>query len=355
MSELKKCIKLLIENDTISIIRNDVAIIDDIPADKLDDVLADIEKMAKEANKKLDDYLDDLAKHGNQSYKALNMWKVFKYDDLLKVPPIKKPCFLAGTLVRTVNGLQPIEQIQIGDLVHAYNFDIQKVEHKPVTELFVSSCDKYVEIYTSTDIIKATGAHRFWIPAKNKWVKARELSTSMSFQDSAGKSIDILDLKIVDKIEKTYNFEVEDLHNYYVGKDQVLSHNKSIKDSIFASTDIIEVKFYKILDPQVQPIYVGQTIQDFDTRFAQHRRDPKKTSWVDKMRGVFEIELTDGKPGTYKMTPYEAAVTELYEINHNKGTTKSMEVFKNKSKPIGRRKFEYFKKHGSFNPCIFYA
>jgi hypothetical protein len=281
------------------------------------------------------------------------MWKIFTYDDLLKVPPVKKPCFLAGTLIKTSNGNKAIEQIALGDEVFAYDFETKKAVLKPVTELFENVCDRYIEIYTSHDKIEATGAHRFWIPSKNKWVKARELSIGMKFQDIEGKSIEILDLKIIDQVEKTYNFEVEDLHNYYVGKDQVLSHNKSLKDSIFASKEFIEVNFYSLDDFSKQPMYVGQTVQELPERFAQHMKDPKKASWANKIDGIFRLPI-NGKRGPFKMTPYEAAITEMYEIKYNKGTTKSLEAFKNKQNPIGRRKFEYFKKHGTFNPCQFF-
>lgn len=353
MSQIKKCIKLLVDKDNFSILRNDVNILDNIPADKLDDVLADLEKAAKDAGKTLDDYLDDMARHGRQSYKALKMWKLFTYEDLLKVPPIKKPCFLAGTLVKTESGLKPIEQIQKGELVYAYNFEKQQAELKPVTELFTNVCDQYINIFTPKGKIQATGAHRFWIPAKNKWVKARELTTDMCFLNAQGEYIKIEKLNMIDQVEKTYNFEVADLHNYFVGLDEILSHNKSIKDSIFASTEILEINFYKIDDVIQQPMYVGQTTQDYAIRFGQHRRDPKKADWVKKMEGVFRLQV-NGKSGPFSMTPYEAAVTELYEINYYKGTTKSLEPFKNKQKPIGKRKFKYFKKYNTFNPCQFY-
>ena len=281
------------------------------------------------------------------------MWNDFKYTDLIEIPPAKKPCFLAGTLIKTVKGLIPIEQIKVNDYVYSYNFKSLKSELKSVSELFVSSCDKYIEISTTNDIIKATGGHRFWIPDLNKWVKACELSIGMTFQNIDCKNVEIIDLIIIEQKEKTYNFEVVDLHNYYVGNDQVLSHNKSMKESIFASTDKIDIKFYKIIDSKDEAMYVGQTIQKIGARYDQHLKDPKKASWANKMRGISEIELIEDIPGPYKMTPYEAAVVELYEINNKKGTTKSIIGIKNKSKPIGKRKFDYFKEHGNFNPCLF--
>lgn len=72
------------------------------------------------------------------------------------------------------------------------------------------------------------------------------------------------------------------------------------------------------------------------------------------MSGVLEIQI-NGKSGPFKMTPYEAAVVELYEINSRGGVRKGNKGLYNKQKPIGMKKFDYFKKHGTFNPCKYYV
>src|SRR5690606_31213270 len=46
------------------------------------------------------------------------MWDDFSYEELLKIPPVKKPCFLAGTVVKTEFGSFPIEDIAIGQKIY---------------------------------------------------------------------------------------------------------------------------------------------------------------------------------------------------------------------------------------------
>lgn len=46
------------------------------------------------------------------------------------------PCFAAGTLVHTSNGLVPIEQIKVGDLVLSQPEDGGELSYKPVTRTF---------------------------------------------------------------------------------------------------------------------------------------------------------------------------------------------------------------------------
>lgn len=134
--------------------------------------------------------------------------------------------------------------------------------------------------------------------------------------------------------------------------DIELTYNTRV--SRFASTDLIDVEFYEILGEKRETIYVGQTRQGIGKRFDQHRRDPKKILWRNKMKGVFELSM-NGKSGPFKMTPYEAAVVELYEINARGGVRKNNKGLYNKQRPIGKKKFEQFKKLGTFNPCNFYV
>ena len=53
-------------------------------------------------------------------------------------------CFAAGTLIHTINGLVPIENIQVGDLVLAKPENGGEQSYKPVTQTFSHVSDKLV-------------------------------------------------------------------------------------------------------------------------------------------------------------------------------------------------------------------
>ena len=286
------------------------------------------------------------------------MWDDFKYKDLFDTPP-KKPCFLSGTIVKTEKGSQFIEGITIGQKIYAYNFDKKCSELKTVTQTFTNRADMYIRIITSNGVIEATGQHRFWIPDDNKWLMANSLSVGMRLLTAKYELVTIQTLEIITDSVKTYNLEVDEHHNYFVGIDEVLTHNKT-RVSLFASTELIDVEFY-IFKELNEPVYVGQTQQGIYVRAQQHeyeyKKNPSKKIWMKKRPALSHIilnELSELEP-PYKMTPYEAAVTELYEINANGGTRKNNKGLYNKQKPIGRKKFDHFKELGIFNPCKFYV
>ncbi|WP_430613960.1 polymorphic toxin-type HINT domain-containing protein [Flavobacterium sp. JP2137] len=317
-------------------------------------------KAAAELKELLNKELDLIANSGKNSAKnsknlkpIQKMWDDFTYKVLLEVPPIKKPCFLAGTLVKTTTGKVAIEDVVPGQQVYAYNFALDKLEVRSVTETYRNRTEVYICIQTQNGKIEATGKHQFWNPLEKKWIMANSLEVGMNLLDSKGQYIVIQSLEIKASIVPTYDLEIEELHNYYVGEDEVLTHNKN-RTSTFASTELINVEFYEILGEKKEGIYVGQTIQELGARFEQHRSNPKKAFWRKKMKGVFELSIHDER-GPFKMTPYETAVVAMYEINTRGGIRKNNQGLYNKQRPIGKKKFELFKKLGTFNPCKFYV
>lgn len=314
-----------------------------------------VDDIFKKTKKEFDD-IEDISKL-KRAMQIKQLWDNFSYEDLLEALPSKKPCFLAGTLVKTENGLVAIEDIVTGQQVYAYNFKNRKAELKTVTQIYKNIAEKYICINTQNGMMKATGQHRFWIPVENKWIMANSLQKGMNFLNLEGKKVTIISLEIQEAEVKTYNLEVEEHHNYYVGQDEILTHNKT-RASIFTSTDLIEVEFYFFEDLNRNPLYVGQTTQGVLVRAGQHEYQYKKNTakklWFKEVEGVLRLRI-NGVAGPFTMTPYEAAVTEFYEINIKGGVRKGNKGLYNKKKPIGKKKFDDIKKLGTFNPCKFYV
>lgn len=83
-------------------------------------------------------------------------------------------CFVAGTLVLTVNGLVVIEAIKQGDIVYAANADTLKVSPRRVLETFVRETSHLVHLTVNGETIVSTFDHPYYVKGKG-FVNACEI------------------------------------------------------------------------------------------------------------------------------------------------------------------------------------
>lgn len=252
----------------------------------------------------------------------------------------KALCFPAGTRIQNNNGYIEIQNIQIGDYVWAYDLIRNEKVLKQVTETFTNFADTLINIILTNGIeIQVTRLHRFWVPEKQAWIEAERLRAGMTLlSDEIPIKISNVEI-LTTELQPTYNFEVEELHNYFVGECNILVHNAG--ESIFASLDPVFTEIYGIYDNVTkQIVYVGKTDQGILKRFAQHVKE----------KGLDEFRFEPKSLGEGHWTPYKTAEMEqhfikLHDTKIPKLTDKFAHVF-NKVNAISEKKFiKYFDLH----------
>ena len=135
-------------------------------------------------------------------------------------------CFTAGTPVAVKDGYKAIEDIEVGDLVWAENPITGEKELKRVLKTFVRSKDEIIVIHIGNETIETTSEHPFYVEGKG-WTAAGKLEVGDTFRLLNGETISVDKIEVVELGGKinVYNFEVEDLHTYFVGENRVLVHN----------------------------------------------------------------------------------------------------------------------------------
>ena len=164
-------------------------------------------------------------------------------------------CFPAGTPVSTVGGLVPIETVKVRDEVWAYN--LLKSEWAKCSVLKTFARDREGTTATITiagEEIEATALHPFWVvsgeglairPTREHLANVPQGATTM------GRWVDAIDIRVGDELllrdgrvrrvedvrqqhyhDKVYNFSVDDLKCYAVGRVGVLVHNSNGEDDI---------------------------------------------------------------------------------------------------------------------------
>ncbi len=157
-------------------------------------------------------------------------------------------CFPAGTPVHTTAGLKPIERIEAGERVWAYDHVRLQWAEREVVEVFQHLNEGPVAtIRVDGETLRATGGHPFWVvrgegladrplPVRigayepggrqpGRWVLAQDLRPGDVVLLRRGEMTVLASVQVADAVVRVYNFRVADLQNYAIGRSGVLVHN----------------------------------------------------------------------------------------------------------------------------------
>ncbi len=143
------------------------------------------------------------------------------------LPPVTpRECFVAGTMVWTIEGAKAIETIRTGDLVLSQNEDSGELTYKPVVTTTYRPAVELVRLTTDSDTILCTRGHPFWVVGKG-WVHARRLTRADRLHSVSG-AVKINGVEKADE-QPTYNLIVADFNSYFVGNGRLLVHDTAPK------------------------------------------------------------------------------------------------------------------------------
>lgn len=132
-------------------------------------------------------------------------------------------CFTAGTKIAVEDGHKNIEDIKVGDHVWAYNEETEESELKPVLNIMERETDATIEVALGKEIIETTAEHPFY--TKTGWKDASDLDTKDEVRKKDGSWQRVEATNFLYSKKKVFNFEVAELHTYFVGAWEWLVHN----------------------------------------------------------------------------------------------------------------------------------
>jgi tetratricopeptide (TPR) repeat protein len=151
------------------------------------------------------------------------------------VPVLRHPaCFAAGTRVHTVEGLRPIESIQVGDRVLSQDTSNGELAFRPVVAVHRNGPSATLRIAIGGETIVATGIHRFW-KAGTGWTMARELKAGDRLR-MIGDVVEIQSIK-PDATQVVYNLDVAENRDFFVGTTGLLVHDFSFVQPVLSPFD----------------------------------------------------------------------------------------------------------------------
>jgi tetratricopeptide (TPR) repeat protein len=136
-------------------------------------------------------------------------------------------CFGAGTLVRTLTGLEPIEALKVGDQVLTQSTRTGALAYKPIVTVHHNPPSKTFRVKLGGETIVSSEFHRFW-KAGQGWVMARDIKDGDLIRTldgpSAVTSVERSDVVLV------YNLDVADDNDFFVGRVGALVHDNTLPD-----------------------------------------------------------------------------------------------------------------------------
>ena len=138
-------------------------------------------------------------------------------------------CFVAGTKVSTPNGLIPIEDLKVGDMVYTYNEENGKIEEKPIQETHINPAREIAMItFENGEKIENTKPHPYYVIGKG-WTETKDLKLGDKILTQSDKEEKIANIETTMREEEilVYNLTIQDNHNYFVGITNLLVHNGS--------------------------------------------------------------------------------------------------------------------------------
>ena len=154
--------------------------------------------------------------------------KTLYYEGVQRALDISKDnylCFVAGTKVYTNHGLINIEKISKLDSVYSYNFETHEMELSSVSGKHSKETEGIYQLEIDNETYFVTEEHPFFVVGKD-WVKVKNLKIGDLLLSSNGEHLEIKTISNLNLRKTVYNITVDGHHNYFVGKNRVLVHNK---------------------------------------------------------------------------------------------------------------------------------
>ena len=157
--------------------------------------------------------------------------KAGKLSDLSTFIKVKNiGCFVAGTLIETIDGLKAIETIKKGDLVWSRHEETLEYGYRPIVDTFSFDNKDIYEVvvrdnHGKLETYQTTEEHPFWV-VDTGWLPASLLRTGMTLINRDNQAVlTVVSQTRLNKTDTVYNFEVEEFHTYHIGEFGTWVHN----------------------------------------------------------------------------------------------------------------------------------
>ena len=163
--------------------------------------------------------------------------------------------FSEDTLVMTEEGLMPISEVDVGELVLAFNEATGEIGYYPVTATWAHLDPIIVELTIDGEVVWTTPEHPFYT-ADGDWEAVFELQVGEEIQQADGTTGVVEGVVYHARPQMMYNMTVATAHTYFVGDGHWLVHNAC---EAFANTANLALRQ---LSPELRGVTIAMSLDD---------------------------------------------------------------------------------------------
>ena len=201
-------------------------------------------------------------------------------------------CFVAGTMILTASGLVAIENIKAGDKVISTDPETFETAEKTVLETYIREDSKLIHLMINGEEIITTETHPFYVNNRG-FVNAGELKVGDELLDSDGEVLFVENytVELTKDLITVYNFQVEDFHTYYVGKNCVFVHNAECTIEFNNKSGLDEKEFKQQLADQQKGLN-ELTVDDYLNNRKQYQKNGRASDSAKYQRQARKDAIT---------------------------------------------------------------
>ena len=179
--------------------------------------------------------------------------------------------FEGSTLVLMADGSQrPIDQVEVGDEVVASDPQTGEQGAREVVHTFVHEDTLVDLVLDDGTVLGTTEDHPFWSVTEQEFERADQLAAGERVLSADGSEVTVAGLRTgAARTAPAYNLEIEGVHTYHVGDDEVLVHNACRTFSSLTPSGVIpDAAGVYVIEMKDGMVYVGSAT----LRNTIHRR-----------------------------------------------------------------------------------
>jgi hypothetical protein len=159
-------------------------------------------------------------------------------------------------LISTADGLRPISEIRVGDLVLAYDEASRTTGLFTVTAVLVHLDPAQVHLTIGGEHVETTPEHPFFTHERG-WVDAADLWLGAHVRQADGSFDAVWPITVETEPQVMYNLTVAQAHTFFVGAGRWLVHNAPGKCFVLVGDDSGAAQAAKWIKPQPNETFVA--------------------------------------------------------------------------------------------------